>query len=113
LAAIGIYGVMAYAVTRRVHEIGIRMALGAQRKDVFHLIVGRGIWVALVGVACGLCGTLALTRAMAGLLYDVTPTDPAILAGVSILLSFVTLLACYAPARRATRVDPLVALRHE
>ncbi len=113
LATIGIYGVMAYAVTRRVHEIGVRLALGAQRKDVFHLIVGRGIWIALVGVACGLCGTVALTRAMAGLLYDVTPTDPGILAGVSILLAFVTVLACYAPARRATRVDPLVALRHE
>ena len=113
LAAIGIYGVMAYAVTRRAQEIGIRMALGAQQKDVFHLIVGRGIWVALAGVACGLCGTVALTRAIAGLLYDVTPTDPAILAGVSVLLSLATLLACYAPARRATRVDPLAALRHE
>ena len=113
LSGIGIYGVMAYAVTRRVHEIGIRMALGAQRRDVFQLIVGRGIWVALAGVACGLCGAVALTRAMAGLLYDVTPTDPAILAGVSVLLSLATLLACYAPARRATRVDPLVALRHE
>ena len=113
LAAFGIYGVMAYSVTRRIHEIGIRMALGAQRKDVIRLVVGRGISIALAGVACGLCGTVALTSAMAGLLYDVMPTDPAILAGVSVLLSFVTLLACYAPARRATRVDPLVALRHE
>jgi putative ABC transport system permease protein len=113
LAAIGIYGVMAYAVTRRVHEIGIRLALGAQQKDVLRLVLGRGLWIALAGVAFGLAGSVALTRAMAGLLYDVTPTDPAILAGVSILLSLVALLACYAPARRATRIDPIVALRYE
>jgi putative ABC transport system permease protein len=113
LAAIGIYGVMAYAVTQRTHEIGIRLALGAQRKQVFELVVGRGLWVALVGVAVGLAGTLALSRVLTGLLFDVAPTDPAILASVSLALAAVALLACYLPARRAMRVDPMVALRYE
>jgi putative ABC transport system permease protein len=113
LAAIGIYGVMAYAVTQRTHEIGIRLALGAQRKDVLHLIVGHGLWVAAIGLAFGLAGTLALTRLMSGLLFEVAPTDPAILTAVSALLAAITLLACYIPARRAMRVDPMVALRYE
>jgi predicted permease len=113
LASIGIYGVMAYAVAQRTREIGIRLALGAQRKDVFGLVIGRGLGIAIVGVAFGLAGTVMLTRVMSGLLYEVTPTDPAILAAVSLVLTGVALLACYLPARRATRVDPMVALRYE
>jgi predicted permease len=113
LAAIGIYGVMAYAVTQRTHEIGIRLALGAQRKDVFGLVLGRGMWVALLGVAVGLAGALALTQLMSSLLFEVAPTDPAVLAIVSLTLIGGALFACYLPARRAMRVDPMVALRYE
>ena len=113
LAAIGIYGVMAYAVTQRTHEIGIRLALGAKRADVFRLVVGRGLWIALLGVAVGLGGTFMLTRVLTGLLFEVAPTDPAILAGGSATLAGVALLACYLPARRAMRVDPMIALRYE
>jgi putative ABC transport system permease protein len=93
--------------------IGIRVALGAQQKDVFHLIVGHGLWIASIGVALRLVGTLALTRLMSGLLFEVAPTDPAILTVVSALLAAIALLACYIPARRAMRVDPMVALRYE
>jgi putative ABC transport system permease protein len=113
LAAIGIYGVMAYAVTQRTHEIGIRLALGAKRADVFRLVVGRGLWITLLGVAVGLGGTFMLTRVLTGLLFEVAPTDPAILAGGSAILAGVALLACYLPARRAMRVDPMIALRYE
>ncbi len=113
LAAIGIYGVMAYAVTQRTHEIGIRLALGAQRREVFQLVVGRGLWIALIGVGVGLAGTMALTSVLTGLLFEVAPTDPAILAAVSAALTAVAVLACYLPARRAMRVDPMVALRYE
>jgi putative ABC transport system permease protein len=113
LAAIGIYGVMAYTVTQRTHEIGIRLALGAQRNAVFRLVLGRGLWIVLVGIAAGVAGAAAMTHILAGLLFEVAPTDPIVFGGASFALATVALLACYLPARRATRVDPLIALRYE
>jgi len=113
LAAVGIYGVIAYAVSARTSEIGIRMALGAQPRDVLKLIVGQGMMLALGGVLVGLLGAGLLTRLMQTLLFGVSATDPLIFAGVAFLLICVALLACYLPARKAAQVDPLVALRHD
>jgi putative ABC transport system permease protein len=113
LSAIGIYGVMAFAVTQRTQEIGIRMALGASALDVLKMVVGSGMFLAAIGVAVGLIGAFALTRLMASLLFGVSPTDLVTFGLVTAGLLTVALLACYIPARRATKVDPLVALRYE
>ncbi len=113
LAAIGIYGVQSYAVRQRVQEIGIRMALGAQVGDVFRLIVGQGLKLVALGIAIGLAAALALTRLMRGLLFGLSATDPVTFGAVAFLLMIIAVVACYLPARRAARVDPLVALRYE
>jgi predicted permease len=113
LAAVGIYGVMSYAVTRRTHEIGIRAALGASRAEIVGLVLRQGMQLAVAGMAAGMVAAVLLTRLLAGLLYGVRPYDPATLAAVILLLGGVAALACYIPARRATAVDPVVALRCE
>ena len=113
LAAVGIYGVMSYSVAQQTREIGIRMALGAQRSDVLKMTVGQGLRLVLTGVAIGLAAAFVLTRVMATLLFGVSPTDPLTFVSISIVLIGVAVLASYIPALRATRVDPMFALRYQ
>jgi ABC-type antimicrobial peptide transport system permease subunit len=113
LATVGIYGVISYAVSQRTREIGVRMALGANPRDVLRLILGEGLKLVLAGVVLGIIAALAMTRLLATMLYGVSVTNPVIFSSVVLLLVAVSLAACFVPARRAMRVDPIVALRYE
>jgi putative ABC transport system permease protein len=113
LAAVGLYGVVASTVSQRTHEIGLRMAIGAQRTDVLRLLVGGGMKLAVAGVAIGIACALGLARFVSTMLFEVTPFDPASYSATALVLLVVAALACYVPARRAMRVDPIVALRQE
>jgi ABC-type antimicrobial peptide transport system permease subunit len=113
LAAIGLYGVMAYSVSQRTRELGIRVSVGAERHDIFKLILDQGLAMSVVGLLAGLVAALAVTRLTPNLLYGVSATDPVTFIVIALLLLCVTLLACYFPARRATKVDPIIALRAE
>ena len=113
LAAIGIYGVLSYSVTQRTQEFGIRLALGARQRDVLRLVLRDGIALIMIGMAAGLAGSFAVTRAMTSLLFGVSAADPVTFVGVALVSSSVALLACYLPAHKATKVDPMLALRYE
>ena len=113
LAAVGIYGVLSYAVTERTREMGIRLAQGAQSRDLLKLVVGQGMQLTLIGLVLGVAASFALTRLLARLLFGVSPTDPLTFAVIPLLLASVAVLACWIPARRATRMDPLTALRYD
>jgi len=113
LAAVGIYGVMSYSFSQRTHEVGIRVALGAQRLDILRLALGEAMKVVVIGMAAGLVGAAVVTRVFRSMLFEVAPGDPTTFAAVSAILAAVALFACYLPAQRATRVDPLVVLREE
>jgi ABC-type antimicrobial peptide transport system permease subunit len=113
LSCVGLYGLLSYETARRRREIGIRMALGAERADVLRMVISQGLKLAMIGVVIGIAGALALTRFLSSLLYGVKPTDPLTFIAVSLILIAVAMLACYIPARRAAKVDPMVALRYE
>ena len=113
LAGVGIYGALAYSVTQRTREMGIRMAVGSGTKDVFRLVVGQGLAVVAAGLVAGGAGSVALSRLIRSLLYGVRPTDPSVMVSVAVLLGLTGLVACLVPARRATRIDPVVALTSE
>ena len=113
IAVVGLYGVIAYSVTQRTREIGIRKALGAQQGNILMLIVAHGVRIAMLGLALGICGALALTHVLQGLLFEVSPTDPTTFIGIAFLFISVSLIASYFPARRAAAVDPMKALRSE
>jgi putative ABC transport system permease protein len=113
LTGLGIYGVISYIVSERTHEIGIRLALGAEKRNILQMVLRQGLGLALAGAAVGLAGALIVSHLLTGLLYGVKPTDPATFGAVAVILMSVALIACYVPARRAMRVDPIVALRCE